>query len=223
MEQPIQQPPPWRDVFRGRDGRLVIGLLLFETLGAVHLLIVATVMPAVLSDLGNLPLYGWAFSASALAMIGTIPIIGTAADRVGTKPLIFVTAALYVVGLLVSAVAPSMAVLVVGRFVQGAANGAAYALSLSAIAKTLPARMRPRVLALLATTWLLPGLFGPLIGGFLADSVSWRWAFIVPIPFLIVSVWMITPALRDAPGPETEPAPIAQALVLMLGAGLFLA
>jgi MFS family permease len=223
MERPIQQPPPWRDVFRGRDGRLVIGLLLFETLGAVHLLIVATVMPAVLSDLGNLPLYGWAFSASALAMIGTIPIIGTAADRVGTKPLIFVTAALYVVGLLVSAVAPSMAVLVGGRFVQGAANGAAYALSLSAIAKTLPAQMRPRVLALLATTWLLPGLFGPLIGGFLADSVSWRWAFIVPIPFLIVSVWMITPALRDAPEPETEPAPIAQALVLMLGAGLFLA
>jgi MFS family permease len=223
VQPEVSQPAPWRDVFRGRDGRLVLGLLLFETLGAVHLLIVATVMPAVLADLGNLPLYGWAFSAAALAMIGTIPIVGAATDRLGTKPLVVVTALLYVGGLALSAVAPSMEVLVAGRFIQGAASGAAYALSLSAIAKTLPAAMRPRVLALLATTWLLPGLFGPLIGGFLADSISWRWAFVVPLPFLVVSVWMIVPALRDEPDPAAERAPIRQALILMVGAALFLA
>jgi MFS family permease len=223
IEQPAPTPVPWREVFRGRDGRLVVGLLLFETLGAVHLLIVATVMPAVLADLGNLPLYGWAFSAAALAMIGTIPIVGAATDRLGTKPLIFVTAALYAGGLALSAVAPSMEVVVVGRFLQGAASGAAYALSLSAIAKTLPAAMRPRVLALLATTWLLPGLFGPLIGGFLADSISWRWAFLVPLPFLLISVWMIVPALRDEPDPSAEQAPIRDALILTVGTALFLA
>src|SRR3954469_15172856 len=54
------QPAPWREVFRGKNGRPVVGLLLFETLGAIHMLIVSTVMPAVLSDLGNLTLYGWA-------------------------------------------------------------------------------------------------------------------------------------------------------------------
>jgi MFS family permease len=168
------QPAPWREVFRGRNGRLVVGLLLFETLGAIHLLIVSTVMPAVLSDLGNLTLYGWAGAAWALAMIGTIPIVSSAADRFGTRPMILVTAALYVVGLTISAVAPSMAVLVVGRFIQGAASGAAYALSISAIAKTMSAALRPRVLAVMATAWLLPGLFGPLIAGFLADNLSWR-------------------------------------------------
>jgi predicted MFS family arabinose efflux permease len=223
IEQRPPQPVPWRDVFRGRDGRLVIGLLLFETLGAVHLLIVATVMPAVLVDLGNLPLYGWAFSAAALAMIGTIPIVGAATDRLGTKPLIFVTAALYTGGLVLSAAAPSMEIVVAGRFFQGAASGAAYALSLSAIAKTLPAAVRPRVLALLATTWLLPGLFGPLIGGFLADSISWRWAFLVPLPFLLISVWMIVPALRDEPDPSAEQAPIRDAMILTVGTALFLA
>jgi MFS family permease len=223
VEPQVEEPAPWRELFRGHDGRLIGGLLLFETLGAVHILVVATVMPAVLADLGDLPLYGWAFSASALAMIGTIPIVGAAADRLGTKPLIVVTAALYVGGLALSAIAPSMTVLVVGRFVQGSASGSAYALSLSTIAKTLPAKVRPRVLALLATTWLLPGLLGPLIGGFLADAISWRWAFVVPIPFLVVSVWMIVPALRDEPDPTAERAPIAQALTLMLGGGLFLA
>jgi MFS family permease len=219
---PAAQPAPWREVFRGRNGRLVVGLLLFETLGAIHLLIVSTVMPAVLSDLGNLTLYGWAGAAWALAMIGTIPIVTSAADRFGTRPMILVTAALYVIGLTMSAVAPSMAVLVAGRFVQGAASGAAYALSISAIAKTMSPALRPRVLAVMATAWLLPGLFGPLIAGFLADNLSWRWAFIVPIPFLFLSVVMIYPALHDRPDAEAAPAPVRGALLVMLGAGLFL-
>src|SRR3954453_17944532 len=89
---PAAQPAPWRDVFRGGKGRLVVGLLLFETLGAIHMLIVSTVMPAVLSDLGNLTLYGWSGAAWALAMIGTIPIVSSAADRLGTRPMILVTA-----------------------------------------------------------------------------------------------------------------------------------
>jgi len=222
VEPHVSEPAPWREVFRGRDGRLIVGLLLFETLGAVHILVVAAVMPAVLRDLGNLPLYGWAFSAAALAMIGTIPIVGAATDRFGAKPLVVATAALYFVGLLVSALAPSMAVLVVGRFVQGAASGSAYALSLGTVAKTLAPSVRPRVLALMATSWLLPGLLGPPIGGLLADSIGWRWAFVVPIPFLVLSVLMIYPVLRDDADPEAAPAPILRALVLMVGTALLL-
>lgn len=223
MAQQIGEPAPWRDVFRGSDGRLIVGLLLFETLGAVHYLIVATVMPAVLRDLGGLSLYGWAFSAAALAMIGTIPIVGAATDRWGTRPLVLVTAVLYLVGLLVSAAAPTMFVLVIGRFVQGAATGAAYALSLSAVAKALPPAIRPRVLALMATTWLLPALLGPPLGGFLADSIGWRWAFVVPIPILLISVAMILPAMPGGRDPDAARAPVARALLLMLGTGLFLA
>ena len=222
MESHVSEPAPWREVFRGRDGRLVVGLLLFETLGAVHILVVAAVMPAVLRDLGNLPLYGWAFSAAALAMIGTIPIVGAATDRFGAKPLVVATAALYLGGLLISALAPSMSVLVVGRFVQGAASGSAYALSLGTVAKTLAPSVRPRVLALMATSWLLPGLLGPPIGGLLADSIGWRWAFVVPIPFLVLSVLMIYPVLRDDADPEAAPAPILRALVLMVGTALLL-
>ena len=223
MDEQLAAPAPWRNLFRGRTGRLVIGLLLFETLGAVHILVVAAVMPAVLRDLGHLPLYGWAFSAAALAMIGAIPIVGAAVDRVGAKPLVLVTASLYLVGLLVSATAPSMAVLVLGRFIQGAASGSAYALSFGTVAKTLPATIRPRVLALMATTWLLPGLLGPPIGGILAGTVGWRWAFVIPIPFLLLSVVMIYPALGGQSDPDAERAPVARAVILMFGAALFLA
>ena len=223
MADRTHQPAPWRDVFRGRDGRLIVGLLLFETLGAVHILIVATVMPAVLRDLGDLPLYGWAFAGSALAMIGAIPIVGAAMERFGTRSLIAATAAMYVLGLVGAAVAPTMLVLVAARFVQGAASGSAYALSLGTVAKTLPPSIRPRVLALLATSWLLPALLGPAVGGFLAGSVGWRWAFVVPIPILVVSVLMIWPVVTSAVDPEAERLPIARSLWLMVGTGMFLA
>src|SRR5215213_4108659 len=113
MEAEGARPARWGEVFRGRNGRLVVGLLLFETLGAVHILIVATVMPAVLRDLGDLPLYGWAFSAAALGTIAAIPIVGAAKERFGTRSLVAATATLYVVGLVGAALAPTMLALVV--------------------------------------------------------------------------------------------------------------
>jgi MFS family permease len=222
MEQERARPARWAEVFRGRNGRLVVGLLLFETLGAVHILIVATVMPAVLRDLGDLPLYGWAFVAAALGTIGAIPIVGAAMERFGTRSLIVGTAVLYVVGLVGAALAPTMLALVVARFVQGVASGAAYALSIGTVATTLPPSIRPRVLALLATSWLLPALLGPAIGGFLAGTVGWRWAFIVPLPLLAVSMVMLWPTVLTSENPDAERAPIGRTLWLMLGIALLL-
>jgi MFS family permease len=214
---------PWREVFSGSRGRLVAGLLLLETVVAVHMLVVTAVMPAVLRDLGDLPLYGWSFSAASLAQFAAIPIAGAAVDRFGARRLLLLAAAVYTAGLLTSAVAPSMLVLAGGRFLQGAAAGAAYALSIGAVATTLPPTVRPRVLALMATSWLLPGLFGPPLGALLAQTVGWRWAFVVPLPILALSVVLAYPALTDTRGDGGERIPVGRALVLMLGAGAVLA
>jgi predicted MFS family arabinose efflux permease len=223
MEPTPAGPAPWREVFRGARGRLVAGLVLLETLVAVHILVVAAVMPSVLHELGHLPLYGWSFTAAALAQFGAIPVAGAAVDRFGPRRLLLVVAAVYLGGLLVSALAPSMQVLIVGRFLQGAAGGAGYALSLGAVAKTLPANVRPRVLALLATAWLLPGLLGPPLGALLASTVGWRWAFIVPIPLLALSVILVLPVLTGAGDPDAPSPPVVRPIVLMLGAGVLLA
>src|SRR2546428_7586775 len=82
------RPPPWREVFRGRRGRLTSGLLLLEALVAVQLLVVATIMPDVRRDLGMVQLYGLAFTASSLASFAAIPIAGQAVDRVGPPPVL---------------------------------------------------------------------------------------------------------------------------------------
>jgi MFS family permease len=217
---------PWRELFQGRRGRLTAGLLLLEALVAIQVLVVATIMPDVRRDLGMVQLYGLAFTVSSLATIGAIPIVGRAVDRAGARAVLLPSLATFAAGLLVSATAPAMPVVLAGQFLQGAGGGGIYALSIGAIAKTYPDRLRPRVMALLASMWILPGLVGPPIGALVATTVGWRWAFVAPIPALVLAWILITPALDLVPSLGRDEArahdvaTIRPALRLMLGAGL---
>ena len=205
-EQP-PRPPPWREIFRGRLGRLTLGLFLLEVLGAVQILVVTTVMPAVLADLGGLNLYGWAFSAAGLATVMAIPLTGTAVDRFGPARPLALMLCVFAGGTVLAGLAPTMPIFVLGRFVQGAGAGAEYAVSIGAIAKRYPETHRARVLALLAAAWIVPGLIGPFFGAVLAQTIGWRWAFFAPLPLLALAAAMVFPGLREsAPEERFEPA-----------------
>ena len=216
---------PWREVFRGRRGRLTAGLLLLEALVAVQSLVVATIMPDVRRDLGMVHLYGLVFTASSLATIGSIPIVGRAIDRFGTKAVLVPVLAVFSMGLLTSATARSMPIVLVGQFLQGIGGGGLYALSLGTVAKTYPDELRPRVLALLATMWILPGLIGPPIGAVIASTIGWRWAFVAPLPVLLATWALITPVLDLVPRTKATASSISLRwpLQLMVGAGLIFA
>lgn len=217
-------PAPWREVFSGAHGRLTAGLLLLEALLAMEALIVVTILPAVERDLGGLSLYGWTFSAYTLASLASVPISGRVTDRIGPTRVLGVTLVLYVGGLVIAAAAPAMEIVVLGRFVQGIGGGGVYTVSLAAVAKTYPERIRPRVMALLASMWILPGLFGPLAGSVIAETIGWRWAFLAPIPAIALGVLLVIPALSGIRAePDETRIPILPSLLLMLGTGLLLA
>ncbi|MGZ6544994.1 MAG: MFS transporter [Actinomycetota bacterium] len=218
------RPPPWRVVFSGRRGRLTTGLLLLEALVAIQALVVATIMPDIRHDLGMVALYGLAFTAPSLATIAAIPIAGRALDRVGARPVLLLSLGLFASGLLVAGTAPVMPILLVGQFLVGAGGGGLYAMSLGTVAKSYPDDIRPRVLALLATMWILPGLIGPPFGALVASTVGWRWAFLAPIPVMTLGWFLIAPALELVPPPDQGPTPLAVRwpLQLMVGAGIAL-
>jgi MFS family permease len=203
---------------------MTAGLLLLEALVAMEALVVTTILPAVERDLGGLSLYGWSFAALTLASLATVPIAGQLTDRLGPRPVLAGSVLVYVVGLLIAASAPSMLVLVMGRFVQGIGSGGLYTVSLSAVAKTYPGDIRPRVMALLASMWILPGLLGPPIGSLLAVTVGWRWAFLGPIPLIVLGTLLVMTSLGSVErSNDGERLPILPSLLLMLGTGLFLA
>ena len=219
---PRARPVPWREVFRGRRGRLTAGLLLLEALVAIQSLVVATILPDVRRDLGMVQLYGLVFTAASLATIATIPIAGRAADRFGARRTLPPILGLFAVGLAVCAVAPAMPVLLLGQFLTGAGGGGLYAMSVGTVAKTYPDHMRARVLALMASMWILPGLVGPALGALVASSIGWRWAFLAPYPILAVAWILLAPSLDLVPATDAREArlPVRWPLQLMVGAGL---
>jgi MFS family permease len=219
------RPAPWREVLRGPRGRLTGGLLLLEAMVGIEVLIVTTILPAVERDLGGLQLYGWAFSAYGLATLLTVPLGGRATDRFGPRPVLGIALGAFALGLLIASVAPSMAVVVLGRFVQGCGGGALYVVSVAAIAKAYPESLRPRVFALLTSMWILPGVIGPPIGALIASTIGWRWAFALPVPIVVACLALILPPMRNIrPDPEQRvDLPFRWPLQLTVGTAILLA
>jgi MFS family permease len=208
--------PPYR--------RLTIGLLLIITVTAYEALAVATVMPATAADLGGLALYGWAFSAFMLANLFGASLAGPAIDRAGATLPFATGGVLFLAGLLLAGFAPSMPVLIAARAVQGLGAGFISSISYAVIGRGYPTDLRPQMLALTATAWVVPGLIGPALAGLIASVSSWRWVFLSVVPLPLIALICALPALRMiGPTSASEPAGrrILFAGLLVVGASLF--
>jgi MFS family permease len=203
--------PAWRELFAGGLARTTVGLLLMEGLVAVQVLVTIAVLPAVVSDLGGVRLFGAALSASQVATVIVLPFTPRLAARWGLRGAFYTSLTAFVVGSLIVILAPTAWVIVAGLVVQGGGSGAQYALLLAVFTRRYPLRLRPRMYAALAVAWAFPGLLGPAYGGFVASTLGWRWAFALILPLVIPAVWMLHPSLTepeggDAPAHEAGPA-----------------
>lgn len=203
---------------------LTSGLVLIVTLVAFESMSVATVMPLVEADLGDLALYGWVFSAFFLGTLVGVVIAGTASDRMRPAIPFAVGLVLFAIGLVVGGTAPTMFVLVLGRFLQGVGAGAMPATSYVCIGRSYPLEQRPKMFALISSAWMLPSVIGPVIAAWIADSVGWRWVFLGLLPLSAVIGIVAVIGVKSVPAPD-EPSGernVLNALLVAVGAGLLL-
>ena len=119
----VPKTPPASGVFHEALRPLTIGILLGVTIVAFEGLAVVTIAPQFASSLGGMALYGWVFSAYLLASLLGIVVGGQLADTRGPGLPFRAGLFIFILGLLVSGFAPSMGVLIVGRFLQGFGGG----------------------------------------------------------------------------------------------------
>jgi len=216
---------------RERASLLTVGLVLMVTAVAFEGLAAPTVLPATLDQLGGVGLYGWAFSGFWLANLVGIPLAGAEADRRGAFWPFAAGATAFSVGLLVAGLAPDMAWVVAGRVVQGLGAGAIGSITYVAIARGYPPAAQPRMIAVISSAWVLPGLVGPALAGWVAQEHSWRWVFLALAPLLPLAAVALAPSLRALPAAAARPdvetrrhASVASdALVVAAAAGVALA
>ncbi len=190
--------------------QLVVGLVLTVTLVAFEAMAVAAIMPDVKDDLGGLGLYGWVFSGFFLTSLLGIVVAGQLADSHSLVVPYAVGLTLFALGLAVGGAATSMPMLVVGRIMQGFGAGAIPAVGYAAIARGIPAALRPRMFAVLSSAWVIPGLVGPTAALGLEHALSWRWVFLVLVPLVLVAGVLTAPSLAKL-GAVADDADAAEA------------
>jgi MFS family permease len=211
-------------VFAPRYRAMSVGVLLSVTVVAFQALGVGTVMPAVARELDGLERYGWAFSAFMLASVIGSVAAGQDADRAGPVRAYLAAIASFSAGSLLAAVAGSWTLLLVGRALEGLGAGALGVVVYASASRAYPREMYGRMLALMSSAWVLPSLVGPAFAGVVADQTTWRWVFVLLLPFLPVAVVLTLPGLQALSRAERVAAPrrLPQALALAAGTGLFL-
>lgn len=174
--------------------RVSVGVFALAFLFAFEALAVSTVMPQVAAELDGLTWYPVAFSGPLAAAVVALAVSGPLIDRLGTATPLVAGLAVFVAGVLVAGLAPSMPLLLVGRAVHGLGGGMLGVALYALVAAAYPVALRPRVFAMMTAAWVLPALVGPVMAAWLAELLGWRAVFLT-VPPLAVAAWLL---LRSA-------------------------
>ncbi|GAB3083111.1 MFS transporter [Isoptericola nanjingensis] len=174
---------------------VLIGMVAYVALGAFESLAVSTAMPTVAAELDGLRLYTLAFATGSAAGVVGMLVAGRWTDRRGPTPPLLAGISLFLVGLLVAGLAPSMPVLLAGRTVQGAGSGIEGVAIFVLVARVFPEARRPKVFAWFAAAWVVPGVVGPLLAGAMTQYLGWRWVFLAVPVLAVPALLTLRPAL----------------------------
>ena len=217
VTSPAAQAAP--RLFAHGNRPLLLGLVSVILLIAFEAMAVATAMPRAVADLDGLPYYAWAFSAFVVTSLFAMVVAGEVCDARGpTRPMV-VGVALFTAGLLVAGTAVDMAVFVAARALQGLGCGAVIVSVYVVVGRAFPESLRPRVFSVLSSAWVLPSIVGPLVAGFLADNLSWRWVFLGVSVLVVPALLLILPSLPALEGgqPVTRVGRKRAALMVAVG------
>lgn len=162
------------------------------SLAALDSTVVATAIPTIVGNLGGLDLFSWVFSVYLLTSTVTVPLFGKLADLYGRKPVLIFGNALFLLGSCLCGLSQSMEQLIFFRAIQGIGAGAVLPMVLTIIGDLFPIEERAKIQGMTSSVWGVSGIAGPMVGAFFTDQVSWRWVFLINLPFglaAIATVW----------------------------------
>ena len=142
----------------------------------------------------------WTMTGYTLALAAVIPLTGWAADRFGTKRLYLLAVLLFTAGSVLCATAGDLNQLVLYRVLQGLGGGMLMPLGMTILTRAAGPDRVGRVMAIMGIPMLLGPIFGPILGGWLIDSASWHWIFLINLPIgVLATPWSCCPRTMWSP------------------------
>lgn len=190
-------------------------------LAALDQTIVAVSLLRIGADLGHSELLTWIVTAYLLAATLAMPIIGKLGDLFGRRRMLMASLVLVLLGSVLAALAASMPLLIVARLVQGLGGGGLVASGQAVVGELVAPRERGRYQGMISATYALASMAGPLLGGYLADTHSWRVVFWLNLPLAALALLAVGLWVKHVPPPAWGRA-FDAAGALLLGAALCL-
>lgn len=198
--------------------RLLVTLGLGVFAGALDLSVLSPALPAIGRDLSvQTSDLAWVFTLYLLVTVVSIAIASTLADRYGRRSVYLGCIVLFAVGSVVAIAAPNYGVFLFARGLQALGAGGIFPVATAAIGDVVPSERRGAALGMVAATWGLAAVIGPLVGGLIAHFIAWRWIFVPNLPLAAVVFWF---ARQDVPAGaprKREPLDAMGLLLLCLG------
>lgn len=190
------------DLTRRQKLGALLCVMLALSLSALSQTMIATTMPLIVADLGGFDRYAIAAMSYLVAAAITFLIVGQLSDIHGRRLFLLIGMAVFAVGSLLLGFCASITQVIVFRGMQGVGGGAILTCCLTAVADLIKPEKRIRVHSLLSAVYAMSFVVGPLVGGYLADLLSWQWSFLVVSAAGVLMLPLIA---------RTYPKPIAAA------------
>jgi EmrB/QacA subfamily drug resistance transporter len=214
---------PYKPLGRRDVRNIFYGLMLSMFLSALNQTIVATALPTIGRDFGDFDQLSWVIIAYLLSSTVVSPLYGKLSDIHGRRTMMLVALGLFIAGSAASAMAPSLAVLIAGRTLQGIGGGGIVPLTQTTIADMITPRERGHYQAYMGTSWIVAGVAGPALGGIIAEYLHWSLIFWLNVPLGVLAALLTFRSMRKLPRHDRpHRLDVVGAVLMITSATLFL-
>jgi EmrB/QacA subfamily drug resistance transporter len=188
-----------------KETRLIcITMMLPVFLGSIDQSILASALPTIGRDLGDVHNLPWLITAYLIAATSVTPLYGKFADIHGRRSAMLIALGTYMVGCLISACSPNIYMLIGGRIMQGFGGGGLTAIANMVLGDVASPKDRGKYYMYFSAAFTTAGGCGPALGGWIADHLPWNVIFLWSLPLSILAVVLTLTVLRRLPRNERQ-------------------
>src|SRR6202795_1161305 len=206
MDAKVSEPgvsPATAEPLSHKDRRLiVISMMLPVFLGSIDQSILASALPTIGRDLGEVHNLPWLITAFLIASTALTPLYGKFADIHGRRAAMLIGLGIYMMGSLISAASPNMLMLICGRVVQGCGAGGLTVTANMILGDIAAPKERGKYYTYFSIAFTTAGGCGPALGGWISDHLHWSVIFLWNLPLCVIAVVLTLTMLRRLPRHE---------------------
>ena len=141
----------------------------------------------------------WVLTSYLVSNAIVLPITGWLVSLLGRKRFFLICLALFTVSSLLCGVAPTLAILLISRVIQGAGGGGLQPMAQAILADTFPPEKRGLAFSVYGVVAVVAPSIGPTLGGWITDNYTWRWIFLMNLPIGLAALFLVFTFVEDPP------------------------